>query len=422
MKIIQIIFFFISISYSQSISFFLCEGNFGSSNASLWYLDHNQQLHEAPNNPIGDTAQSMTVYNNLLYVIMNGSNLIHVYTINENEIIFDHTIDLDFFGPRNMLISNNIGYVTEWGSRITIMDLDTESIISTIALNGLPEKIIKDGFYIYVGLYLNNDFSAGNKVLKIDSENHTIVDQFTVAPSPEDMVIIDNILYVSSTTYDQNYTPKYFMSSLDLNNPQEYNQIYEDNSGLAFGSDLVVANGHLYRSISTGITEIDLQSLTVIEESGINNLNNVYSMDFYNGKFYFGISDYTAPDQITIFNEINYQFETYSVGAIPGSFAFWDSNLSSQSDFTKIQFKINKIYPNPFNPLTIFNFNININTNIDISIFDIHGKVIENLYNGNINLGQHQIIWKPSIVSSGVYFVKFKTTQKSITKPIIFQK
>ena len=41
---------------------------------------------------------------NKLYVIMNGSGLIHIYNIDTNGLEFDHSYDTQYSGPRNMII------------------------------------------------------------------------------------------------------------------------------------------------------------------------------------------------------------------------------------------------------------------------------------------------------------------------------
>ena len=423
MKSFKLILLLLTSAFSQSMTFFLCEGNFQSSNASLWYLNQNHQLNEAPQNPIGDTAQSMTVHENKLYVILNGSGVIHIYEISETEIEFDHTMNLEFSSPRYLLVMNNIGYLTEWGSnQITVIDLLSESVITTIPAGGMPEHIISDGEFIYAGLNMNADWTAADIVLKIDPSINEIIDEFTVGSNPESMVIIDEILYTSSTTYDEYWTPQYLMASVDLNNPDENFQIYIDNSGLSFGPDIVSVNGQLYRGTSAGAVEIDPETLMVIEGSEIGNFDNVYSMDYHNGNFYFGITDFSAPDEIVIVDINTHESETFNVGAIPGSFAFWSSELSYETAIIPNKFIIEKIYPNPFNPETMIEFIMNEKSMVEISVLNIQGREIDNLYNGYLNAGQHDIHWQPDHLSSGVYLVQFITPHQSLSKPVVLKK
>ena len=70
------------------------------------------------------------------------------------------------------------------------------------------------------------------------------------------------------------------------------------------------------------------------------------------------------------------------------------------------------IYPNPVN--NVLNFNVSENVTIsDISIVDITGKLI----NSSFNLNQKTI--DVSDIQSGVYFVRFTSEDKTVTKKFI---
>ena len=78
MKIITICFTLLSFLSGQNLKLFtLCEGNFGSANASLWSSDLSEgNMHETVHweensNPLGDVGQSMSIYLEKLYVVMN---------------------------------------------------------------------------------------------------------------------------------------------------------------------------------------------------------------------------------------------------------------------------------------------------------------------------------------------------------------
>ena len=75
---------------STEIAFVLCEGNIASNNASLHGLND-----DALSLVTGDTGSSMTVYNNQLLVINNGSSNVVVYNISTEGIVeYEATIDL----------------------------------------------------------------------------------------------------------------------------------------------------------------------------------------------------------------------------------------------------------------------------------------------------------------------------------------
>ena len=82
---------------------------------------------------------------------------------------------------------------------------------------------------------------------------------------------------------------------------------------------------------------------------------------------------------------------------------------SKESNIYPSQFSIDKIYPNPFNPITKISFSVPINSeNIKISVFDILGNLQTELTNEIYDPGSHTINWDASQKSSGIYFIEFK--------------
>jgi len=70
--------------------------------------------------------------------------------------------------------------------------------------------------------------------------------------------------------------------------------------------------------------------------------------------------------------------------------------LSSNTTLHPINFEINQIYPNPFNPTTTIHYGLNQNANIQVSIYDINGRLITTLINEFQIAGYHFITWDAS--------------------------
>ena len=80
-------------------------------------------------------------------------------------------------------------------------------------------------------------------------------------------------------------------------------------------------------------------------------------------------------------------------------------------------------YPNPFNPVTTIAYNIPMDmTQVKVNIYDITGRLVENLQNGIQSQGNHKVVWDASNFSSGIYFVKLQTNSNTITKKLILIK
>ena len=70
-------------------------------------------------------------------------------------------------------------------------------------------------------------------------------------------------------------------------------------------------------------------------------------------------------------------------------------------------FELYQNYPNPFNPSTNISYKLNkAGQNVQISIYDINGKLVENLFNGVQSEGAHKISWNASGYTSGTYYCK----------------
>ena len=95
-------------------------------------------------------------------------------------------------------------------------------------------------------------------------------------------------------------------------------------------------------------------------------------------------------------------------------------NLSN-SEMINYKFELYENYPNPFNPNTTINYQINKSSEININIYDINGRLVENLQNSFHTPGNYSINWNASSMTSGVYFVKMSSNSFSKTqnKPIL---
>ena len=71
-----------------------------------------------------------------------------------------------------------------------------------------------------------------------------------------------------------------------------------------------------------------------------------------------------------------------------------------------MDYNINTIYPNPFNPLTTISFSIPQSGMVSLKVYDITGRVTTTLKDEYMNVGYYDISWDASNYPSGIYFVK----------------
>ena len=79
-------------------------------------------------------------------------------------------------------------------------------------------------------------------------------------------------------------------------------------------------------------------------------------------------------------------------------------------------------YPNPFNAETRICFTVPVAQKIRIDIYDLAGRKITNVFNDNVNTGEHAAIWHAAANPSGIYFCRMSTNTNSLTKRIVLLK
>ena len=70
------------------------------------------------------------------------------------------------------------------------------------------------------------------------------------------------------------------------------------------------------------------------------------------------------------------------------------------------KYSLSQAYPNPFNPSTTINFALPEVSNVVIKIYDLNGREVKTMVNGNLEAGYHHIIWNADGYSSGIYFIQ----------------
>jgi hypothetical protein len=86
-------------------------------------------------------------------------------------------------------------------------------------------------------------------------------------------------------------------------------------------------------------------------------------------------------------------------------------NTTSVKDIYSIipaTFCLKQNYPNPFNPLTTIVYGLPENSVVAVTIYNIAGQKIGELYRGKQTAGMHRITWNAAAVSSGTYFIKMQ--------------
>ena len=310
------------------------EGNFGTGNGSLSFISENgavsNNIFEQNNSfSLGDVVQSMEIINEKAYIVVNNSSKIEVANIDS----MTHVATINgLISPRYILqVSNERAYISDWGiGGIHVLDLNTNSIISTISTGQGPEKmLIKENkaYICNVG-----GFGLDNTVSVIDTENDVLITNINVGDKPNSIVEDANgniwVLAGGNTEYDANWnvvaeTP----GELTNINSETYNVdgsivfevgdhpkdlIIDDN-----GTTLYFSNGSWSKSVfSFNIYNNMLSTNPIIAKSfysiGFND-NHIYGTD---------VKDYVQNGWTYKFNTNGQVVDSSEVGIIPGSYCF----------------------------------------------------------------------------------------------------
>jgi len=77
------------------------------------------------------------------------------------------------------------------------------------------------------------------------------------------------------------------------------------------------------------------------------------------------------------------------------------------------------IHPNPVTNLANIEFNLNNNSNVNITIFDVLGKKVMDIHNGELSGGAHNIKLNSEYMQQGIYFVRLQMNNQIVTKKIL---
>ena len=70
------------------------------------------------------------------------------------------------------------------------------------------------------------------------------------------------------------------------------------------------------------------------------------------------------------------------------------------------EYALHQAYPNPFNPTTTLSFALTIESEVSITVYNLQGREVISLIDGNMDAGYHSVAWNADANASGVYFVK----------------
>ena len=88
---------------------------------------------------------------------------------------------------------------------------------------------------------------------------------------------------------------------------------------------------------------------------------------------------------------------------------------------------IARIAPNPFNPRTTIHFDVARSGPVRLGIYDVRGRLVQDLVTGTLAPGRHQAVWdghdrSGRAAAAGVYFVRMTGEGKALTAKMVLAK
>lgn len=327
----------------------LNQGGFGHGDASMSYISsdfgtHENDIFSSVNQGIrlGDTAQDIGFYNQLAYIVVNGSNTIEIV----NRYTMEHlaTIDTGLSNPRYITFLNGKGYVTNWGDGnnpnddyVAIINLTSNSVSGSIPVAEGPERIIEHAGKLYVAQ--TGGIGYGNAISVINLSNNA-VSEIAVGDVPNSMQVKDGFLWVtcSGDPFYSGLETAGKLVKVNLANNTIANT-FSYNDPLKHLSNLVIEGAFAYYTVNrmngsvpiSDVYKFDISANSLPTVPAFTTPYEIYSFAIKQNHIYVGDAvDYQNNGKVKIYSlgivndqaEIGTLENTYMVGVIPAGFYF----------------------------------------------------------------------------------------------------
>ncbi|MDR3610310.1 MAG: YCF48-related protein [Ignavibacteriaceae bacterium] len=85
-------------------------------------------------------------------------------------------------------------------------------------------------------------------------------------------------------------------------------------------------------------------------------------------------------------------------------------------------FKLEQNYPNPFNPSTSINFSLNKHGFVTLKLFDVLGRLVREIYKGEMTAGQHNVNFNAGSLASGTYIYTLQMNDQFLCRKMMLLK
>lgn len=98
------------------------------------------------------------------------------------------------------------------------------------------------------------------------------------------------------------------------------------------------------------------------------------------------------------------------------------TGIEEKETHAPLDFRLLQNYPNPFNGRTVIRYVLDRRMKVKISVFDVLGREVRVLFNGDQAQGAHTVPFDASSLPSGIYFYRIDANDHFSVKTMMLQK
>ena len=114
-------------------------------------------------------------------------------------------------------------------------------------------------------------------------------------------------------------------------------------------------------------------------------------------------------------------FSTLSGEGVYETDAFWVIELAGEG-IALDGFALSPPYPNPFNAASMLEFNLPDAGFVEIKIYDLNGRIVEELMSGFVTAGRHSLVVDAAHLPAGIYGVELRSTGRVAVQKMVLLK
>lgn len=414
------------------------QGNFADNSGSVSYHDLTTETTRTVIEDFGTLVQSLTIVDDLLYVMSNTSEAIDVIDTNAGARIAQIA---GIGSPRYMaMVEAEKAYVSNlFSATVTIVDLSADSATGTIAVGQNPEDIAVVGGRAYVA---NSGFGGDSTLTVIDTATDTVIETIDVGCRAPRHLEVDseNELWVfcnGTELYDPDYnvtgTINGAIAILDGTSGESVTSFGLDFVGGAasFGHDSHFAEGpaevfYIHGSdvlVYNTATNQYQETITLAGEEGIGGVAyDPAAKLFYAGR---PAADFISAGVVSVHERDGKEVARISAGIAPTQILLVPeptATVNEPAGAVPNKYLVLSNYPNPFNPSSTLQVVLPEAGNARLTIYNALGQPVDQLIDGPLPAGMHKVQWDASGYPSGVYMARIRVGEETVTQRMVLAK